>query len=118
MLPISALDRDKDKDELLQLWDAEVIYASGAFWSVTGIEREVIDGIEVSLRQTWALRELPAEVCEEIEISLASGQLTGVPLTMWGMTGVPSAPQAPIDARECSGPQMQRRPPQADGNTR
>ncbi|WP_431104357.1 hypothetical protein [Roseateles noduli] len=117
VLPISAPDRDVDKDELLPLWDAEVIYARGAFWSVTGIEREVIDGVEVSLRQTWALRELPAEVCEEIESSHASGQLTGIPITMWGMTGVPSTPPAPIDPRECSGPRMERAPRQADRKT-
>lgn len=107
VLPIAAPDRDRNKDELLPLWDAEVIYASGAFWSITGFEREMIDGTEVSLRQTWALRELPAEVCEEIETSLAAGELTGIPLTMWGMTGVPASAPKAVDPRDCSGPLMQ-----------
>lgn len=106
VLPLSGPDRDMEKDELLPLWDATVIYASGDFWSVTGIERDLIDGIEVSLRQTWALRELPPEVCEEIRTSRAVGERTSVPIMMWGMTGLPDAAPGPVDPRDCSGPLM------------
>lgn len=101
LLPLTKTDKGFDNDELPPLWDATVIYASGgSYWTVTGIEREVIDGTEVSLRQTWALRELPPEVCEELQHDVASGREGRIPLMMWGETGVPPAAPEPINPRD------------------
>ena len=87
-------------DVLMPLWDATVIYASRRYWTVTGFEREEIEGTEVSLRQTWALMELPAAVCEEIETDVAMGRDWSLPVTLLNWTGVPPAPPAPVDPRK------------------
>ena len=99
LVPLNG-DRGPENDELRPLWDATVIFASGAYWSVTGIEREEIDGTEVSLRQSWAMWELPPEVCEEIQSTINVGGQASVPLTLWGRTGIPAPPPARVDPRD------------------
>jgi hypothetical protein len=52
------------------------------------------------LRQTWALRELPAEVCEEIESTIAMGREASIPTTMKWASALPPPPPAPVDLRK------------------
>jgi len=99
LTPASPYDSALAQDLLLPLWDATVIFAGRRYWTVTGIEREEIEGTEVSLRQTWALMEFPGEVVEEIESELRAGRAWSLPLTMLGMSAVPPPPPAPIDPR-------------------
>lgn len=105
LIPLSG-DRGLDKDELRPLWDATVIFASGGYWSVTGIEREDIEGTEVSLRQSWAMWELPPEICEEIHSTINMGGQASIPLTLWGRTGVPAPAPVPVDPRDHGAPHL------------
>ncbi len=100
LTPLSPYSADHAKDLLLPLWDATVIFASRRYWTVTGIEREEIEGVEVSLRQTWALAEFPGEVLEEIESELRAGRPWTLPATMFGWTAVPPPPPEPADPRK------------------
>ncbi len=104
LVPLSTFDTAQDL--LLPLWDATVIYASRRYWTVTGIEREEIEGSEVSLRQSWALMELPGSVCEEIESELAMGRGWSMPVTLLGKTGLQPPPPKPLDPRETGGMSM------------
>lgn len=100
LTPVSPHSSDQALDLLLPLWDATVIYANRRYWTVTGIEREEIEGVEVSLRQTWALMEFPGEVLEGIESELSAGRAWSLPVTMLGMTAVPQPPAEPVDPRK------------------
>lgn len=101
LMPISP--SEPAKEVLMPLWDATVIYANRRYWTVTGIEREEIEGTEVSLRQTWALAEFPPEVCDDIESELLAGREWSLPVTMLGRSAVPAPPPKPIDPRETGG---------------
>ena len=104
LVPMSGLNGDQNKNLLLPLWDAAVIFSDGGYWTVTGFEREVIKDEEVSLRQTWALRELPAEVCEEIESTIAMGREASIPMTMKWASALPPPPPTPVDPRKAMCP--------------
>jgi hypothetical protein len=108
LVAVSGLNGDRTKNSLLPLWDAAVIFSDGGYWTVIGFEREVIKNEKVSLRQTWALRELPAEVCEEIESTIAMGREAArprgreasIPTTMKWASALPPPPPAPVDLRK------------------
>ena len=100
LVAVSGLNGDRTKNSLLPLWDAAVIFSDGGYWTVIGFEREVIKNEKVSLRQTWALRELPAEVCEEIESTIAMGRDASIPTTMKWVSALPPPPPTPVDLRK------------------
>lgn len=65
----------ESKDLFPPLFDAVVLYASGATWTVRGSEREHAPNGLVAYEQTWLLRELRACQIDQIERMLAAGQV-------------------------------------------
>lgn len=103
IVPMSGLAADRERDLLPPLWDATILFADGGYWTVTGIEREAVEGDEVSVRQTWAMRELPPDVCEEIENAISMGRQASAPLTLKWSSAVPPPSHKPPDPRAAGG---------------